>query len=109
VILSDYDDLLDNLSRVPSGIERLVLCDLGADNANLEEFLNVLKKIAQDAEVTYIDHHFMTPTTKNKLKESRVRLVHSEEECSSILTYLTFKDTLPERARLIALLRLAAA
>ena len=103
VLLSDYDDLLDNLARVPPGTEKFVLCDLGADNTNLAGFLKGLKKIAEGAEVTYIDHHFMTPTTKRRLKRIGVRLVHNEGECSSMLAYLTFKDSLPERARLIAL------
>ncbi|MGD0396439.1 MAG: DHHA1 domain-containing protein [Nitrososphaerales archaeon] len=103
VLLSDYDDLLDNLARVPPGTEKFVLCDLGADNANLEGFLKSLKKIAERTEVTYIDHHFMAPATKRRLRRIGVRLVHDEDECSSMLAYLTFKGSLPERARLIAL------
>jgi len=103
VLLSDYDDLLDNLARVPPGTEKFVLCDLGADNANLNEFLKRLKGIAKGAQVTYIDHHFMTPATKKRLRRSGVRLVHDEDECSSMLAYLTFKDSLPEGARLVAL------
>jgi RecJ-like exonuclease len=103
VLLSDYDELLDNLARVPPGTERFVLCDLGADSANLAGFLKGLKKIAEGAEVTYIDHHFMTPATKRRLKRIGVRLVHDENECSSMLAYLAFKDSLPERAHLVAL------
>jgi RecJ-like exonuclease len=103
VILSDYDDLLDNLERVPPGIEEFVLCDLGVDNATLNGLLKRLKKIAEDAKVTYIDHHFMTPATKRRLKRIGVKLIHDENECSSMLAYLTYKDSLPERARLIAL------
>ncbi len=103
VLLSDYDDLLENLAGVPPGTEKFVLCDLGADNANLEEFLKSLKKIAERAEVTYIDHHFMTSATKRRVRRIGVRLVHDEDECSSMLAYLTFKGSLPERARLIAL------
>ncbi len=103
VLLSDYDDLLDNLTRVPPGTEKFVLCDLGADNANLDGFLKGLKRIGEGAEVTYIDHHFMTPATKKKLRRIGVKLVHDEGECSSMLAYLTFKGSLPERARLIAL------
>jgi RecJ-like exonuclease len=103
VLLSDYDDLLDNLARVPPGTEKFVLCDLGADNAKLAGFLKGLKKIAKSADVMYIDHHFMAPATKRRLKRIGVRLVHDEDECSSMLAYLTFKDSLPGRAQLIAL------
>jgi hypothetical protein len=103
ILLSDYDDLLDNLARVPPGTEKFVLCDLGVDNSNLDEFLKRLKKIGECADMTYIDHHFMTPATKRRLRQNGVRLVHDEDECSSMLAYQTFKDKLPERARLIAL------
>lgn len=103
VLLSDYDDLLDNLARVPPGTEKFVLCDLGADNANLDGLLKRLKTIAKGTKVIYIDHHFMTEATKRRLRRIGVRLVHDERECSSMLAYLTFKGSLPERARLIAL------
>ena len=102
-LLSDYDDLLGNLARVPLGTEKFVLCDLGCDNANLDGLLKELKRIGKDAEVTIIDHHFMAPATKRRLRRIGVRLVHDEDECSSMLAYLTFKSSLPERARLIAL------
>jgi len=103
VLLSDYDDLIANLAKVPPGVERFFLCDLGADNSNLDEFLRSLKRIAKAAEVMYIDHHFMTKETKDKLRRSGIRLVHDERDCASMLAYLTFKDSLPERASLIAL------
>jgi single-stranded DNA-specific DHH superfamily exonuclease len=103
VLLSDYNDLLDNLARVPPDAEKFVLCDLGADNANLEGFMERMRKIAEVAEVTYIDHHYMTPATERRLRRSGIKLIHDEGECTSMLAYLTFKESLPERARLIAL------
>jgi RecJ-like exonuclease len=103
VTLSDYDDLIDNLSQVPTDIDKFVLCDLGVDNAKIERFLSGLKRIAKRAEVIYIDHHFMDQTTRRRLRRNGVRLIHDEDECSSMLTYLAFKESLPERARLIAL------
>jgi len=103
VLLSDYDDLLDKLGQVPPDTEKFFLCDLGADNANLDGFLEGLKRISSSAEVTYIDHHFMAPATRSKLRLSGVRVIHDEEECSSMLAYLTLKESLPEGARLIAL------
>ncbi len=103
VLLSDYDDLIDNLRRVPEDADRFVLCDLGADNANLEEFLSEMKRIRSHAKVTYVDHHYMSDSTKRRLRASGVKLVHDDEECSSMLAYETFKAALPERARLIAL------
>jgi single-stranded-DNA-specific exonuclease len=101
--LSDYDDLLENLAQVPEEADEFVLCDLGADNANLSEFVKAMKKIAGHAKVTYIDHHFMAPATKTRLRKAGVRVVHDERDSAAMLAYVTFADRLPERARMIAL------
>jgi len=103
VVLSDYDDLVKNLRRIPDDAERVVLSDLGADSADFPQFLEQMERLASNAKVTYIDHHFMSEGAKRKLKKAGVEVVHDTKECASMLTYKTFKDQLPERARLIAL------
>jgi oligoribonuclease NrnB/cAMP/cGMP phosphodiesterase (DHH superfamily) len=103
VLLSDYDDLIDNLRKVPADVDTFVLCDLGADNANLKEFISELNRISSHAEVTYVDHHYMSDSAKRRIRAAGVKLVHDDAECSSMLAYETFKTALPERARLIAL------
>ena len=103
VILSDYDDLLQNLKQVPDDADMLTVTDLGADSADFPGFLAEMKRIAKKAAVTYIDHHHMSEAAKRQVRGAGVRLVHDVDECASMLTYRTFKDKLPERARLIAL------
>jgi oligoribonuclease NrnB/cAMP/cGMP phosphodiesterase (DHH superfamily) len=103
VVLTDYDDLVENLRRIPDDAQRVVLSDLGADGAAFPEFLEQMGRLASNAKVTYIDHHFMSEGAKKKLRNAGVQVVHDTKECASMLTYLTFKDQLPERARLIAL------
>lgn len=102
-LLSDYDDLIENLGRVPADATEFYLCDLGTDNADAGDFLREMKRLSAQAKVTYIDHHFMSGSTKRKLKRAGVKVVHDSRECSSILAYRTFRDGLPEGARLIAL------
>ncbi len=102
-ILSDYDHLIENLKRIPDNAERVVVTDLGADGADFPDFLAEMKRIARNAKVTYIDHHYMSPAAKLKLRRVGVQVVHDTTECASILTYGTFRGSLPERARLIAL------
>jgi RecJ-like exonuclease len=102
VTLSDYEDLVTNLKRIPDGAERVVLCDLGVDNADFPDMLKEFKRIGR-GRVTYIDHHFMSPATRKKLRAAGVRVVHDVGDCSSMLAYKTFRADLPERARLIAL------
>lgn len=103
ILLTDYDDMVENLRRIPDDAERVVISDLGADSAEFPQFLAEVQRIAANAKVTYIDHHFMSDEAKRKLKQTGIQLVHSVKECASILTYQTFKDVLPERARLMAL------
>ena len=103
ILLTDYDDMVENLRRIPDDAERVVISDLGADSADFPQFLAEIKRIAAGAKVTYIDHHFLSEEAERKLKRTGIQLVHNVRECASILTYETFKDILPEEARLIAL------
>ena len=103
IILTDYDDFVDNLRKVPDDADRLVITDLGADSAHFPLYLEEVKRIAKHADVTHIDHHHMSPSAKNQVRKAGVHLVHDVTECASMLTYKTFKASLPERARLVAL------
>ncbi len=102
-LLSDYDDLLADLGKVPKGADEFVLCDLGADNSNREQFVKAMRGLAKRTKVTYIDHHYLSPATKRSLKAAGVKLVHDDRECSSMLAYLTFEDRLPQGGSLVAL------
>ncbi len=103
IILSDYDNLVDNLRSIPSDAERVVLSDLGADTADFPDFLKEMERLSKNARVTYIDHHYMSEPAKRKLRKLGIEVVHETSECASILTYKTFKDVLPEAAMLNAL------
>ena len=103
ILLTDYDGMIESLRRIPDDAERVVISDLGADSADFPQFLAEIRRIAASAKVTYIDHHFMSEEAKRKLKRTGIQLVHNVKECASILTYETFKDVLPEQARMVAL------
>ena len=103
VILSDYDDFVTNLEKIPDDADRLVVTDIGADSADFPAYLAEMKRIAKHAEVTHIDHHFMSEERKRQARKAGVRLVHDTAECASMLTYRTFRRALPEGGRLIAL------
>ena len=103
LILSDYDDMVENLRKVPDDADRVVVSDLGADSADFPGFLAEMQRMAKHAQVTYIDHHYMSEPAKRKLKNAGVQVVHDVRECASMLTYKTLKEQLPERARLNAL------
>ena len=103
IILSDYDDMIDNLRKIPDDADRVVITDLGVDSADFAMYLAEITRIARHAEVTYVDHHFMSEDVKRQVRKAGVRLVHDTSECASMLAYKTFGRGLPERARLIAL------
>ena len=103
VILSDYDDLIANLARIPDTAQRLVISDLGSDGAEFPEFVKELKRIAKRAKVTYVDHHYASSVSKAKLRRAGVEVVHDVGECASMLTYRTFRGSLPEGARYLAM------
>ena len=103
IVLTDYDDLVQNLKKVPDDAERVVVSDVGADSADFPLFLAEMKRLAAHARVTYIDHHFMSDPVERKIRRAGIQVVHDVGECASMLTYKTFRDVLPEGARLIAL------
>lgn len=103
VMLSDYDDFVENLRRIPGDVGSVVITDIGADGADFPSYLAEMERLAKRADVTHIDHHYMSEKAKRRVRKAGVRLVHDTSESASMLTYKTFKDALPERARLIAL------
>ena len=103
IVLADYDDLVQSLRRIPDDADRVVISDLGADSADFPLFLAEIERLSRHAKVTYVDHHFMSDEVKRKVEETGVQLVHDTAECASMLTYRTFKDLLPDRAKLVAL------
>ncbi|MDA4121270.1 MAG: DHHA1 domain-containing protein [Thaumarchaeota archaeon] len=103
VLLSDYEDMVTNLKSIPGDTSQVVICDLGVDNADFDDLLIEIKRLSARAKVTYVDHHYMSPATRKRLRAVGVHVVHDVKECSSMLVYKTFKSDLPERARLLAL------
>jgi oligoribonuclease NrnB/cAMP/cGMP phosphodiesterase (DHH superfamily) len=102
-VLSDYDDFIENLKRIPDDSERIVISDLGVDGSDLSDFLSEISRLTKRAEVTYIDHHHISDRAKRQLKLAGAEVVHDTAECASMLTYMRFRKDLPERARLVAL------
>ena len=101
--MTDYDDLLDELDGVPTTATSLTLCDLGTNTANFPEFVIRLAALAKRMTVTYVDHHYLTEEAKQQIVKAGVDLRHDVRDCASMLTYLTYKQDLPEGARLLAL------
>ncbi len=101
--LTDYDDLLKEMDAVPASASGLTICDLGTNSSNFPEFVGKLAGLAKRMPVTYIDHHYLTDEAKQAIRKTGVDLHHDVRDCASMLTYLTYRGSLPEGARLLAL------
>jgi len=101
--LTDYDDLLREIDAIPAAATSVTLCDLGTNASNFPEFVARLAALAKRMPVTYIDHHYLTEEAKQQIVKTGVDIRHDVRDCASMLTYLTYKESLPEGARLLAL------
>jgi len=101
--LTDYDDLIKEIDAVPASATGVTICDLGTNASNFPEFVGKLAGLAKRMPVTYIDHHYLTDEAKQEILNTGVELHHDVRDCASMLTYLTYKGSLPEAARLLAL------
>ncbi len=89
VILADYSDLMQRIEEVSGkDIKELLICDLGLNKANEDRFVKLLgSMVRRGVKVTYIDHHYLDDTCKESLINNGVRLLHSMDECTSIIIY----------------------
>jgi len=101
--LTDYEDLLGEIDSIPASATGVTICDLGTNSSNFLEFVARLAALAKRMPVTYIDHHYLTEEAKQKILKTGVDLRHDVRDCASMLTYITYKGSLPEGARLLAL------
>jgi nanoRNase/pAp phosphatase (c-di-AMP/oligoRNAs hydrolase) len=101
--LTDYDELLKEIDGVPATATGVTICDLGTNASNFPEFVARLSALVKRMPVAYVDHHYLTEEAKEQILQAGVELHHDVKECSAMLTYLTYKGSLPEAARLLAL------
>jgi single-stranded-DNA-specific exonuclease len=101
--LTDYEQLLDEIDAVPASATGVTICDLGTNASNFQGFVGRLAALAKRMPVAYIDHHYLTEEAKQEILKSGVDLHHDVRDCASMLTYMTYRDSLPEGARLLAL------
>ena len=101
VTLVDYSNLIEKLSATKAA-DRVYICDIGLNGSLAELFLNEVERIRQFASVFYIDHHPLKLELKDKLRFLGVDLNHSLDECTSVLAFLKFGDSLKDGSSIIA-------
>jgi RecJ-like exonuclease len=101
VLLTDYDQMIQTLESV-NGVDSLYVCDLGLTKETENLFHQQLNRIKKTAPVCYIDHHPLDEKSLKTIIDSGVKVVHSTEDCASVLIYELYKDKLPKEAALLA-------
>jgi len=92
--LTGYEDLEETMERTPRNLDWLILTDLG-----LNEKTDVISGLsAISKHVLYVDHHLLSAESKSILRNTKVTVRHSLNECSSVLVWDLFRDTLPDQA-----------
>jgi single-stranded DNA-specific DHH superfamily exonuclease len=102
-LLTDYGSVIEDLGKVPDGIDEFVLCDIGSDETSMDRFVEELGRLAGRCSVTYIDHHHIPESAKRRIRAKGVKFVHDTSECASMLTYRTLRNSLPQEASYLAL------
>jgi RecJ-like exonuclease len=97
-LLANYGNMNECLGRIYNTFDTVYICDLGINETTLKEF----ERIRQFAELTYIDHHPLEASVFKSIQKMGVRVVHSQLDCTGILTHNLFEADLPREAGLLA-------
>jgi nanoRNase/pAp phosphatase (c-di-AMP/oligoRNAs hydrolase) len=97
-LLANYGNINECLRRIYDTFDIVYICDLGINEITVKEF----ERIRQFAELTYIDHHPIDASVLKSIQKMGVKVVHSQLDCTGVLTHNLFKADLPREAGLLA-------
>jgi oligoribonuclease NrnB/cAMP/cGMP phosphodiesterase (DHH superfamily) len=95
VFLTDYADMVETLSQVGPAQEYYI-SDLGLNPNTFGGFLEQVLWLRSHGHVHYFDHHPIAKEFYNQLSAAGVDIVHSTEECASVLIYRKYEKRLRE-------------
>ena len=101
VLLTDYEQMIKTLESVEIA-DSIYICDLGLTEETETLFHQQLNRLKKNADICYIDHHRLSEKSLKTITSSGIRVVHSTEDCASVLIYQLHKDKLPKQAALLA-------
>ena len=103
--LVDYPGLMNELEALKNDekLKNLYLCDLGLSKSNQDQFINLLKSLRENkVSITYIDHHDIEEPIKKKIKSMKVKLIHTNNECTTVQVFNAFKSKLGDYGSFLA-------
>ena len=104
-VLVDYPGQMAAIEEAASdpSLKSLYICDLGLNKKTQDAFVELLAGLrGRRVQVTYIDHHDLSPRVAKKLRDIRVRLIHDTRECTAVLVHENFRARLSDHASFVA-------
>ncbi|MFY3741459.1 MAG: RecJ-like exonuclease [Candidatus Nitrosomirales archaeon] len=101
VLLTDYEQMIKTMKSVENTNE-IYICDLGLTEETEADFNEQLNRLKKTADIYYIDHHRLSEKSLKTIANSGIRVVHSTEDCASVLIHQLHKDKLPKQTALLA-------
>ncbi|MEM2094621.1 MAG: DHHA1 domain-containing protein [Candidatus Bathyarchaeia archaeon] len=90
ILLTNYDELGDVLRRVQHPTNQVYICDLNIREEHHQEAI----RISRFSKLTIVDHHPMTEATVLALQSAGATLIHSINDCASVLLSKHFRREL---------------
>jgi len=101
VLLTDYEQMIKTMKSVEDANE-IYICDLGLTEEIEALFNEQLNRLKKTADIYYIDHHKLNEKSRKTIENSGIRVVHSTDDCASVLIHQLHRDKLPKQAALLA-------
>ncbi len=104
IYLVNYQNFINQLKKLEKNknLNELIICDLELKSNNIIEFFKIIKNLSnRHVSILYIDHHNLDSKIQENLKKFNVRIINSEDECTSSLIYKNFSEKLKENSLLL--------
>jgi len=103
--LVDYSNFINEIKKIQknSNLKHLIICDLEIKLNSMDTFFEIIENLSKkNVSILYIDHHNLNSNVGEQLKKFNVKVIHSENECTSSLIYDNFIDKLKKNSSLLA-------
>ena len=102
--LVDYNNFISEIEKIEKNLnlKNLIICDLEIKLNIADTFCEIIENLSKkNISILYIDHHNLDSNVSERLKKFNVKVIHSENECTSALIYNNFIDKLKKNSSLL--------
>jgi len=102
--LVNYDNFISEIEKIEKkmNLKNLIICDLEIKLNKVDTFFEIIENLSKKKiSILYIDHHNLNSNISERLKKFNVKIIHSENECTSSLIYNNFMDKLKKNSSLL--------